>query len=310
MRKRFVGASVALHLTLFVGLVGLASLRVRGGPRPAPAQTLPPLVKLVDLPRSAAKPPPAPHADSPIAYPQALRATPRPATSPTPRPTPRPTPTPAPREIAEYRKLNPALQKVPDDIARMQVARLKQLGLSAASASSITKGVDKALIDGAERFYNPTTPGSDSTVVMRMGSRPEAPGTSTFSAYVPPFTWVSTPSPLEAFLGRILPPGKPYEADLTTDPATGLPELRLAVRKEDNVWTNEALTFIERWNPSAMATPVVDVQVLKATGTPERQFKMPLPPFGGTLDEFKDQMYGLTMLAYQEALAGRSLATP
>jgi len=37
---------------------------------------------------------------------------------------------------------------------------------------------------------------------------------------------------------------------------------------------------------------------------------VPLPPFGNSLDDFKQQMFGLTMLAYQEALAGRALPTP
>ncbi len=296
IRKRWIGASIAVHLIIFAALLAAPLLRVRG-PRPA-QPVVPPLVRLVDLPRPASQAP-QPRRESPIAYPHAAAApTPRP-----PIPTPRPTPTVPPKVLAEYRKLNPGLRQVDDAKARMMVERLKRLGLSAASASAITRDVDAAVEAGRDRFYRPTTPGGGSTESILA----DASGSASSSPFIPPLTWVSTPSPIEEFLGRILPVDRGYDADLTTDPETGLPELRLAVRKEVNYLTGEARLFVERWSPSL---PVVDVTVIKPGGEHERTFKMPLPPFGNSLDDFKQQMFGLTMLAYQEALAGRTLPTP
>ncbi len=309
LQKRFLGASIALHLGLFVLIVAGSMLRIRG-PRPAPAPSVPVMVSLVDVP----KPPPQPkaqHHESPIAYPDAV-ASPRPAPTPAPQPTPRPTPTPKPREVAEYRRLNPALKKETDERARMMVARLKQLGLSAASASAMTKAVDKAILEGSDRFYNPTTPDGSGSGMIMTGSSQGATDSATGSLYLPPVTWVSTPSPLEIFLGRVLPADKGYDAELTTDPATGLPELRLLVRKEVMypIGFLESRTFVERWNPTAVASPVVEVTVIKPSGEHERAFRMPLPPLGSSLDTFKDSMFGMTLLAYQEALAGRQLQIP
>jgi hypothetical protein len=199
--------------------------------------------------------------------------------------------------------LNPALRKESEERARMMVARLKALGLSAASASAITKEVDSAIAAGAARVYSPTTPDGTPSAL-------QATDSATLSPFVPPVTWVSTPSALEEFLLRILPPDRGFEADLTRDPATGRPEMRLSIRKEVNYLNGEPRTFIARWDPVAVATPVVEVTVIKPDGLTERNFAMPLPPFGASLDEFKVQMFGLTMLAYQEALAGRALPLP
>lgn len=314
LQKRFLGASVALHLTLLVLVVAGSALRIRG-PRPAPAPSVPLLVNLIEVPKPAPQPK-VQQPDSPIAYPNA-HATPRPAPTPEPMATPRPTPTPKPQEVAEYRRLNPALKKETDERARMMVARLKQLGLSAASASEVTKAVDKAILEGSQRVYSPTTPGGTGSEMVMAGSATDsagvgAAGLATGSQYVPPVTWVSTPSALESWLSRILPPDKGYDAELTTDPATGLPELRMLVRKEVNypIGFLETRTFIERWNPTAVASPVVEVTVLKPSGERERAFKMPLPPLGESLETFKDSMFGMTLLAYQEALAGRQLPIP
>lgn len=318
MQKRFLIASIALHLTVFLLIVGSSLVRIRG-PRPGPRPSVPLLVNLIEVPRPAA-PREVQHPESAIAYPHApvrpkLAATPAPAATPTPAPTVRPTPTPLPREVAEYRRLNPALQKETEDRARMMVARLKALGLSAASASEITRAVDRAILEGSQRLYSPTTPeGTGSGMVMAgsAGTAGAAGGAATDSPFVPPVSWVSTPSAIESWLGRVLPPDKGYDAELTTDPATGLPELRLLVRKEVNypIGFLETRTFIERWDPAGAATPVVEVTVLKPSGEQERAFKMPLAPLGEDLEKFKDHMFGMTLLAYQEALAGRTLPLP
>lgn len=308
IQKRFLIASIALHLSLLVLVVAGSMLRIRG-PRPAPQPSVPLMVRLVDVPKPAE--PPKVQQESSIAYPNA-QATPKPA-APTPAPvaTPRPTPTPKPKEIAEYRRLNPALKNESEDRARMMVARLKQLGLSAASASETTKAVDRALLEGSQRLFSPTTPGGTESAMVMAGSSGGAGGASG-SPYVPPVTWSSTPSAIESWLSRVLPQDKGYDAELTTDPATGLPELRLFVRKDVNypIGFLETRTFIERWNPAGEATPVVEVTVLKPSGERERDFKMPLAPLGDNLETFKDQMFGMTLLAYQEALAGRQLPMP
>lgn len=307
--------SVFLHAMVYMAAIAVNSLPIRVPPARSQANT-PNWVNLVELPvrprpqDENATAPTGPR-DSPITYAMAQK---RPSGHPSPTPRPRiartPRPKVQPREISEYRRLNPALRKVDDTRARMMVQRLKDLGLSAASASSITKAVDLAIAEGSRRLYHPTTPDSTESLPMRSSTAVPTDSPPFSLSFAPPTTWVATPSPIASFLARMLPTGRPYEAELTQDPETGQPELRMAISRTVNYLTFEDRTFIARWNPTAVATPVVEVTVLRSDGKPERNFMMPLPPFGTSLEAFKEDMFGLTLLAYQEALAGRTLASP
>lgn len=286
LRKRWIGASLAVHLTLLAGFIAVSTLRVRGTPRPQAQAQPPQLIRLVEAPPQKPKPP---KPQTPIVYPEA-RPTPRPTPPPeqqAQRPKPTPRPTIKPKELAEYRKLNPALRNEKDEQARKLIDRLKQLGLSPASASQVMQGVDRAILEGADRFYNPTTPGA-----------------TTVAEFALPGGWATESTPLEQFLSRILPPDKGYEADLVVD-AFGMSELRLRVRKEVNVANFEPRIFVERWNPGEAATPTVEVTVMRPEGAIERKFPMPLAPYQGTREAFLDQMVGLTMVYYQMSLASQ-----
>lgn len=293
-RKRFLGASAALHVGLFALVAFLADLHIHGRPM-APAS--PPLapVKIVDLPSpSPERPPPF---RSAIAYPHATLATPRPTPPPAPTPRPRrhlaarPRPTLKPKELEAYKKKLPELARKKPSEADKIAERLKKLGLDPSAAASMDAAVKIAINAGGDKLYHPTTP------LASPSATGSAPASGSASPFALPQAWASPSTPLQAFLDRVLPPDRGYDYDLTYDSA-GRPELRIRYR-HGNLVDGSDLVFVERWDPSVAASPSVDVQVLSASGKPIGHFTFTmLKPPGGSLDTFVQAMAGSAMIQW------------
>ncbi len=293
-QKRFLGASLALHAAVFTLVVLAGEIHIHGRP-------LPPLedpVKIVDAPTPRPRPVPR-KVESAIAYPHRVAPTPRPTPTPRPKLAARPKPRPSlePKDLARYRKKLPEPAHKPLSEAQKIAERLKKLGLDPSAAASMDAAVRFAIDSGGDRIYRPTTPGATQSATGSVTASATGSATGTGLPFAVPQAWATPSSPLQAFLDRILPPDRGYDYQLTSD-ASGDPELRIRYRNGNFVQGGD-LIFVETWNPGAVASPSVDVQVFDATGKPIGHFAFTmLAPPGNSLDTFVQAMAGTAMLQW------------
>ena len=179
------------------------------------------------------------------------------------------------------------LQATPDDPV---AARLAQLGLTAESAAAITAQVDQAVAASRGKL-TPTTP-TDSVAVW-------------------PQAWATESVTVESFLSSLLPARKGYEVQLGFDATTGSPEARIRYAAEANTVTFRPLFAVVRWPAGSTAGGVAEVSVQDwvpgvglTPGGPGMRFRMPLPPAGEDREQFLDDLAGLCILGYQQAMSG------
>ncbi|MEB3298102.1 MAG: hypothetical protein VKO21_01270 [Candidatus Sericytochromatia bacterium] len=281
LRLRWLAASLVCHTLALAGWIGFHEFRPVAPPKlqrkirpPARLRWVQPVAVPIPAPR------PAPPARLSLA-----RPAPRPSVHPTPPPRPRPIPSASPEARPAPRAATPTPQATPDDPI---AARLAQLGLTAASASAITADVDAAIAASRGKL-TPTTP------------------TGSVAAW--PEAWATSSHPVEEFLSGLLPAQKGYEAELGFDAATGTPEARIRYAAESNFVTGRALLVVARWS-TAGGIAEVTVQdwvpgLGLAPGGPHHRFRMPLPPARTDREAFLDDLAGLCILGYQQAVAGQ-----